>query len=203
MNLEEVIEKLKARQQERVRLCLVRSVAANKEHVDEYRLYEYNDLLGLTKLKRGLCKRDEIDSVLIYAAEDLREKLNGNRMIPAIEELRYYYRRSLDKGDMITLKSYNEYYPMLGLCFDEKFLVLTNYLLTRSRVSGELKKDVAELAKRVIECSASMVPVRGISGPLVSEKEYNGLCRHTLKTIKRYEKEVKREEKIKKKGGIK
>ena len=71
MDLEKLIEKLRARQQKRIRLSLI---CSPEETRGDERLHEINRLLGLNYLSRSICSRSEIDDVLLYSAEDLKRQ---------------------------------------------------------------------------------------------------------------------------------
>ena len=83
-------------------------------------------------------------------------------------------------------KIYREY-PLLHFCFDEKFLVLTNYILT-SFADDEIKLKVADIAKNVMDVSIHVTPDEDFTKGYYDRRDYAKLAKFTANAIKRYEK---------------
>lgn len=164
-------------------------------HEDHLDLRNY--ALGLTLLKQHLYCDGKINRLLTSSAAKLEKLLEGNTKLPTEEESIYIYSTSLKNDNLQRIKDFNDFYPMLSLCFDENFLVLTNYLLETNYLDEDLEKKLISLTKNIVSISNVIIPIEGINDVNVGEKEYTKLCKFTLKKIKKVEKELEKEEKVK------
>ena len=194
MELERIIENLREKQEIRAEYER-ESWRVRRENLQVRSLLNYTT--GIEKLGLGQRSIAEIEAKLLGTATKLQEKLKGRTSLPSQEEIFFIYNTSLMTGNLRDIKRFNDYYPLLEFCYDEKFLIFTNYVLSRSYLSDEFKKDISELTKKIIKCSQEMIPIEGINNINVDKKAYNRLCRFTLSKIKSFEKSIKREEKAK------
>ena len=194
MELEQIIERLKERQEIRAENAK-NSWRVHRENLQVRSLLNYTT--GVEKLGVGQRTIAEIEDKLLGVATKLQEKMKGRISFPSQEEIFFIYNTSLISGNLRDIKRFNDYYPLLEFCYDEKFLLFTNYALSRSYLSEEFKKDISELAKNVIFCSSQMVPIDGINNRQVDDKQYKRLCKFTLRKIKAYDRMMKKEEREK------
>jgi hypothetical protein len=193
MNLKEIRERLEKNQ---VSIDEFEAEYYNSEKHAQH-VYLRNHILGLLTLNKDVYSDGKINKLLTCSAAKLEKLLEGETKLPSKEEAIYVYGTSLKNNDLQNIKNFYEFYPMLNLCFDEKFLVLSNYLLETDYINDELKENIKSLTKKVIELSNEIIPIEGINDVNVGKKEYTKLCKFTLKKIKRKEKELEKEEKVK------
>ena len=76
---------------------------------------------------------------------------------------------------------YNRF-PLMHLCFDTNFLLLTNYLLQSSSLGDEDKLNLVDIANRVTEIADNIEPIERINGD-VDMEEYKRLEHFTMRNM--------------------
>lgn len=136
-------------------------------------------------------------NVLYEECKILNNVLKKDSYLPSVSEakdrfLKFNdYARNIDF--IMTFKLIDNLYresPLLQFCFDEKFLLLSNYIL-ESNVDSKTKDKIAGLTKNIINTSLNIKSNKFFNGD-VNLEEYVKLSKHTLDNIKEYE--VRREE---------
>lgn len=108
--------------------------------------------------------------------------------------------KSHDKSDGVDLKrtilDYRDEHPLCKMCNNLNYLYFVNYLVKQR--SGLVDNEFLENAKGIMEMSKFTYLLDGVENEQ-QRSDYRRLCRHTTKTIKEYEKQIKKEEKEAKK----
>ena len=131
-------------------------------------------------------------SALYEECKTLNNVLKKESNLPNVSEAKEKfikfndYARNIDF--IMTFKLIDNLYkdsPLLQFCFDEKFLLLSNYILD-SNVDSKTKDKIANITKDIINTSINIKSNKFFNGD-VNLEEYVKLSKRTLENIKEYE----------------
>lgn len=164
-----------------------------KEYINAKQLFMYN--IGATKTKSD----EEYDQILpkIVLSAELYEKNNGNS-IRNFEEFMFYARCNSNYSKTIeAIDKYYKEHPLLYQCNNINFLYFANLMFSShsSVVTREFVNDV----KEVIDTSKAKRTLDPLMIEEQSIKDYNQVAKFTLKNIKDWEKQHKKNYKYTKK----
>ena len=136
-------------------------------------------------------------NVLYEECKTLNNLLKKESMLPSVNETREKYNMYSDYARnvdfIVTFNLIDNLYkesPLLQFCFDEKYLLLANYIL-ESDVNVKTKDKIVDLTKDIINTSINIKHNDFFNGE-VNLEEYGRLSKHTLENIRNYE--LRREE---------
>ena len=131
-------------------------------------------------------------NALYEECKTLNNVLKRDTMLPSVNETKekfskyYDYARNIDF--VRSYKLLDELYqesPLLQFCFDEKYLLLANYILCSS-IDKKIKDKIVNLTKDIINTSINIRHNDFFNGD-VNLEEYNRLSKYTLENIREYE----------------
>ena len=131
-------------------------------------------------------------SVLYEECKTLNSVLKKDSFLPSVNETKekfnkyYDYARNIDfvRSYKLLDDMYQES-PLLQFCFDEKYLLLANYVLN-SNVDNKTKDKIVNLTKDIVNTSINIRHNDFFNGE-VNLEEYEKLAKHTLENIRDYE----------------
>ena len=136
-------------------------------------------------------------NVLYEECKTLNKVLKKDSMLPSVNETKDKYNMYSDYARnidfIVTFNLLDNLYkesPLLQFCFDEKYLLLANYVL-ESNVDVKTKDKIVDLTKDIINTSINIKPNDFFNGD-VNLEEYERLSKYTLEHIRDYE--LRREE---------
>ena len=177
---------------------LLRKMARDRElEVEEgyleYELLELNRTIGIGAFNCPIEGYDEIVNRLSGAISKLDSLGSQNKDMPEAKQVKRVFDKTIKNSKKyVSLRLFDpiqdvyDRYPLMNLCFDKDFLVLTNYLLFKTNLEEDDKKELIDLAKQVIEVSNAIEPISTINGD-VDMDEYNRIAYFTSTGIKAYE----------------
>ena len=134
----------------------------------------------------------QLITVLYDECKILNSSLKKESTLPSVNETKdkfakyYDYARNIDF--LMTFKLLDNLYresPLLQFCFDEKYLLLANYIIN-SNIDTKTKDKIVELTKDIVNTSINIKPNDFFNGE-VNIEEYEKLSKHTLENIRNYE----------------
>ena len=130
-------------------------------------------------------------NVLYEECKLLNDTLKKETSLPSVKEIKEKFNMYNDyarNADFIVpfklLDNLYQENPLLDFCYDEKFLLLTNYILN-SHVDNKTKDKIVCLTKDIINTSINIRPNEFFNGE-VNKEEYITLAKQTLNNIRDY-----------------
>ena len=177
---------------------------APEEGYYEGLLLDYNHALGVGALNCPIWSYEEIALTLSNAARKLEELGSKYDKMPELKDVRKAFKEIRDNrkkkyvclsGEGNKVDDIYRRFPLMHLCFDTDFLLLTNYLLQSASLEKEDKLNLIDLANKVMEMSDNIEPFERIHGE-VDMEEYRRLEHFTMKNMVQFMKAETKKESI-------
>ena len=163
-------------------------------------LLEYNHALGVGALNCPIRTYQDIALALSEAAKKLEELGTEFSLLPEVKDVKKAVKENKDKrkkgyvslsGEGNKVADLYNRFPLMHLCFDTNFLLLTNYLLQSSSLGDEDKLNLVDIANRVTDIADNVEPIERINGE-VDIEEYKRLEHFTMRNMVQFMREYEK-----------